>query len=96
MAITKGKTGTAVDRFLPMPKGTATQHSLVERGVPGQFWDPEMDPSLMSDAEKYQLVGWALTEALEVTYNHHYYTIGGQVYRQRDGGPKGLDTEVEA
>ena len=96
LAITKGKTGTAVDRFLPMAKGTTTLHSLVERDAPGQFWDSDMDPSLMNDNDKNQLVGWALTEALEVTYSHHYYTVGGQVFRQKDGGPQGLDTAVEA
>ena len=39
LAITKGKMGTSVEKFLLMPKGTTTLHFLVERDAPGQFWD---------------------------------------------------------
>ena len=67
IAITRGKTGTAIDKFLPTPKGTTTLHSLVERDTPGQFWEAEQDPSFMTDMEKNQLVGLVLTYALKVT-----------------------------
>ena len=41
-------------------------------------------------------VGWAISKALEVTYTHHHYTVGGQIHKQLDGGPQGLNTAVEA
>ena len=41
------------------------------------------------------LVGWTITQALEFTYGHHYYSVGGKVFKQADGGPQGLDTAVE-
>ena len=37
LAITVGRTGTTVDKFLPEPKGTTTLHSLVSRDNPNQF-----------------------------------------------------------
>ena len=41
------------------------------------------------------LVGWTITEALEVTYSHHHYSVGGVLHRQLDWGLPGLDTSVE-
>ena len=50
----------------------------------------------MTKREERQLVGWVLTKALEVSYKSHHYTAGGEIFKQRDGGPEGLDTAVEA
>ena len=87
LAITVGRTGTTVDKYLPEPKGTTTLHSLVSRDNPNQFHNPLETHSLMTEAEENQAVGWVITEALGVTYKHHHYTVGGRIYRQKDGGP---------
>ena len=41
------------------------------------------------------MLGWATGVGLEVAYKHHYYTVWGQVMRQTDGGPMGVDLSVE-
>ena len=95
LAITVGKTGTAVDKYLPETKGTFTLHSLVSRDTPNQFQHPTEVHNLMTEAEVNQAVGWVVTEALGFTYKHHHYTFGGRIYRQKDGGPPGLKAAVE-
>ena len=47
LALTVEKTNTALDKYIPTPKGTTTLHSFTRRDPPGQFFDPESDPSLM-------------------------------------------------
>ena len=68
LAITFGKTGTPVDRFMPRAKGTTTLHSLVTAETENQFHDPEIDPSFMKQEDVDMAVGWTVTKALEITY----------------------------
>ena len=49
----------------------------------------------MSVEESNQLLGWAVASGLKVVSSNHYYTVGGVVYKQRDGAPMGLDTSVD-
>ena len=49
----------------------------------------------MSEEEQSLAHGWAISKALEATYKNHFYTVGGEVHHQTDGGPQGLDTAVE-
>ena len=96
LGMTMGKSGTPIDKYIPEPKGTTTLHSMVQRDTSQQFHEPEENYNVMSEAEENQAVGWVITQALGVTYKHHHYTVNGQVYRQTDGGPQGLNAAVEA
>ena len=96
IGLTTGRTNTALDQFIPTPKGTTTLHSMVNRESPGQFHDPAECADFMSHGQIRRAVGWAISKALEVTYTHHHYTVGGQIHKQQDGGPQGLNTAVEA
>ena len=96
LGLTVGKTNTTLDLFIPVPKGTTTLHSMVTNETPGQFHDPEECADHMSQTQIRQAVGWVMSKALEVTYRHHHYTVGGAVHRQHDGGSQGLNTAVEA
>ena len=71
-------------------------HSLVKNERPIQFWDSETNPDFMSEDDRRAVAGWALSQGLEVTYKHHHYTVGGEVFRQTDGGPQGLKAAVES
>ena len=92
-------TGAAVDKeiqkYVPPAKGTTTLHSLTTNEHQGQFYPAEQPPEAMSEEEKSLAHGWAITKALETTYQNHFYTVGGDVHHQSDGGPQGLDTAVE-
>ena len=83
------RTHTSLDKYLPMPKGTTTLHSFMKKDAPGQFWEAECDLDLMNEGEKRQLMGWAISQGLRVTYNNHYYTAAGVIRKQSDGGPQG-------
>ena len=96
LALTVGKTNSNLDKYLPTPKGTTTLHSFTRRDTPGQFWDAELDPSLMTDGERKMMVAWGICQGLAVTYQNHYYTAAGVIHRQEDGGPQGVCTAVEA
>ena len=96
IALSFGKTNTSLDKYIPTPKGTTTLHSFTKRDAPGQFWDAEVDPSFMSDSERRQMVGWAISQGLQVTYKNHYYSAAGVICRQADGGPQGVCTAMEA
>merc|ERR1711954_521606 len=50
----------------------------------------------MTDEDRRAVVSWALSHELEITYKHHHYTVGGEVYRQAGGGPQGLKAAVES
>ena len=52
LAITMGKTGSGVDKFIPQAKGTTTLHSLVTNETSNQFWDSEANPDFMAEEEK--------------------------------------------
>ena len=90
LALTLGSTGTALDQYIKKPKGTTILHSFAKKDAPGQFLEPEKDTSMMTDPERRAMVGWAICQGLKVTYSNHYYTAGGQIQKQKDGGPKEL------
>ena len=42
-----------------------------------------------------RLVGIAASTSVRVVMQNHFFKIGGDIYRQRDGSPIGLDLSVE-
>ena len=95
LAVTEAPVDKELAEFMPLPKGTTTLHSLITNEHQGQFHPAEKPPELMGEAEKTLAHGWAISKALEATYQNHFYTVGGEVHHQSDGGPQGLDTAVE-
>ena len=96
LSITGQAKGTDIEKYIPQAKGTTTLHSLVKNEHQGQFQDALVNPDQMTQEEVTEAQSWAITQALEVTYGTHFYTAGGQVHKQTDGGPQGLSTAVEA
>ena len=45
----------------------------------------------MTDRDKKELVGHAIAKEVQTVMEHHYYVVGGQLYRQADGCSMGLD-----
>ena len=41
------------------------------------------------------LLGILTSESVNTVMNNHFFTIGGRIYRQKDGSPIGLDISVE-
>ena len=49
----------------------------------------------MNDDEVRALIALALSKSIKVIMKNHFYSIGGQIYRQKDGGCIGMDLTVE-
>ena len=89
LAITVGKTGTVVDKYLPEPNGTTTLHSLVSRDTPNQFHEPKEVHNLMTETEVNQKLAGLLLRPLVL----HINTITKQLEEgstdRRMGGGRG-------
>ena len=77
----RGKTGTR-----PGIKGAGPRGRL--RGDQEQWiFDPK---AKLTDDIKKELLATVVEIVTEQLFKHHYYTFGGQIYHQQDGGPIGL------
>ena len=57
------------------------------RGDTDQWVFPRV---VLSDEEKLEIIGTVLGIAVTTMFQHHYYSFGGETYRQEKGGPIGL------
>ena len=77
----RGKTGAR-----PGIKGAGPRGRL--RGDQEQWiFDPK---AKLTDDIKKELLATVVEIVTEQLFKHHYYTFGGQIYHQQDGGPIGL------
>ena len=58
-----------------------------ERGDQEQWIFPRV---VLEDWEKEEIVSEVISLATKAMFAHHYYTFGGKVFHQKDGGPIGL------
>ena len=53
------------------------------------------NPEDMGEGEVKDMLGEATACAIRTVMQHHYFTIGGEIFRQKDGGSIGLDLTTE-
>ena len=58
-----------------------------ERGDQEQWIFPRVE---LEDWEKEEIVSEVISLATAAMFHHHYYTFGGKVFHQKEGGPIGL------
>ena len=71
------------------PKGTTTLESFARESKHKQFYSPIVEHITPEDRKK--LAGRAIAGGVGVVMSHHYYEVGGKIYKQSDGGAMGLD-----
>ena len=88
-----------LEDVVPIPKPRTTFNSYVNpkkrsRATNGdsQFSQPT---SLPNKSQLKKLIGLALGEATKATMNNHFYTINGEIRRQKEGGAIGSDATGE-
>ena len=84
---------------VPVPKGTTTLKSFVEPGKTArlsngdnQFYETIRDPT---NAEVKKLIGIMLSNTIDMVMSNHFYTIGGNIRQQEEGGSIGSDATGE-
>ena len=90
-----GKTDSELDKYLPKPKPRTTLKSFLREQKADQFFRPNAETVNMSDDEVRLLLGYACAESTKIVMSNHFYTIGGALKRQLDGGSTGMDLTVE-
>ena len=95
--ITRGKhTDPEMNKYLMKPKTRTSLNSFLRRPSMNQFHGPpEVSHENMTDPEVNILLGSLTAKCVKVVMENHYFTVGGKIYRQSDGGPAGLDITVE-
>ena len=86
-----------LDKCVPKPKPRTTLNSYTnpskrakETNCDSLFNPPLTEPTSQQIRTMISLV---VSEGVKVVMSNHYYTFGGHIYRQRDGG--GIGTEIE-
>ena len=83
-------------KFLSIPKSRTSIKSFSTHPKPSQFTEgPEFGPDKMTDDDVRALLAIAAAKAVRCVMTNHYFTIGGDIYRQADGGAIGLDLTVQ-
>ena len=80
-----------LDSFLPKPKGTTTLLSFLRENKPSQFTAADKPISELTQQYVKDLIGATLAKATEAAMTNHYYEVGGNLYKQTDGGSMGVD-----
>ena len=70
-------------------KGTTTLESFSKECKVKQFYDPPPENTSLQD--KRDLAGQAIANGIGMIIDNHFYEVGGQLYKQSDGGSMGLD-----
>ena len=81
-----------VDNLAHVPVPTTTLNSFITKPKEKQF--VPLDP-LPNVSQLNTLVTLVLGESVRSCMSHHYYSIGGQIKRQTDGGAIGVDLKNE-
>ena len=71
-------------------------NSFAAKWKDSQFMgEAETRPEQMTDQDVHDMLGEAVGSSLKALMRNHFFTIGGKIYRQRDGGSIGLDLTTE-
>ena len=85
-----------LQKFLAPPKPRTSIKSFSNNPKPSQFKSgPLIGPENMSESDIRALLAIAAGKAVKAVMTNHYFSIGGGLYRQKDGGSIGLDLTVE-
>ena len=68
LSVTGAPVDKEIQKYIPPAKGTTTLHSLTTNEHQGQFHAAKQPPEVMTEEEKSLAHGWAITKALEATY----------------------------
>ena len=94
---TKGKSGNPrIDEFLQTPKPRTTLASWMKRKSETQFLGPpKRTVGELTPQDLRVMLGLASSRSTRHVMMNHFFSINGQIYRQRDGSPIGMDLSVE-
>ena len=95
--LTKGVTQfNQLNEFLQVPKGGTTLKSFLKRKSKTQFRGPPLRPPQELENQHIKLLLGILTsESVSQVMKNHFFMIGGNLFRQKDGSPIGVDISVE-
>ena len=86
-----------VDKYLQTPKPRTTVNSFLKRQSEDQFQGPPLEQTDgMTTTTVRKLIALAAGESVTVVMKNHFFQIGGEIYRQKDGAAIGLDLAVES
>ena len=70
--------------------------SWLRRRSETQFRGPPVQPTEdLNNDDINRLIGIASAKSTDTVMRNHFYTINGEIRRQSDGSPIGLDISVE-
>ena len=94
---TKGKSGNPrIDEFLQTPKPRTTLASWMKRKSETQFLGPpKRTVGELTPQDLRVMLGLASSRSTRHVMMNHFFSINGQIYRQRDGSPIDKDLSVE-
>ena len=94
---TRGKSGNPkIDEFLQTPKLRTTLASFMRRKSESQFLGPpRRTVGELTPQDLRIMLGIASARSTRHVMMNHFFSINGQIYRQRDGSPIGMDLSVE-
>ena len=94
--ITGGQVHQDMKKLILDAKNRTTLNSFLNNPKPSQFnKEADTPPEQISDNEVRQLLALGVAKTVKVVMGNHFYKIGGNVYKQNDGGSIGLDLTVE-
>ena len=90
-----------LDDVVPLPKGTTTLKSFANpRGKEAMrtFRASQFYPTkrLPSKSEVTKIIGLMIADCIDTCMDNHYYTIGGHIRKQTQGGSIGSDLTGES
>ena len=93
---TKGKSGNnRIDEFLQKPKSRTTLSSFLKRKSESQFLGPPLRAvEELNPQDVRILLGMASARSTRHVMSNHFFSINGQIYKQRVGSPIGMDLSV--
>ena len=95
--VTRGKhKDPEMNKFLMIPKTRTSLNSFIKRPSMNQFHGPpEVSYENLTRPDVNVLLGSLTSKCVQTVMENHYFTVGGKIFRQSDGGPTGLDLTVE-
>ena len=95
--VTRGKhQDENLKQFLMVPKPRTTLNSFLKRSSMGQFLGPPVKSyEELTKLQINQLLGCLTSNSVKKIMENHFFTLGGQIHKQTDGGCIGVDMTVE-
>ena len=95
--VTRGKhQDQTLKQFLMVPKPRTTLNSFLKRSSMGQFLGPPVKSwQELTQLQLNQLLGCLSASSVKKVMENHFFTLGGQIHQQTDGGCIGVGMTVE-